>query len=135
MRQNSFPNKNPFKQPNKHLTGGGGVGSGNNFNQRIDVSSDEEERNVRRKGYKQDFNFMKTTLKIENNEVENNDEVFQYQEKVDDVLEMNDELLAMHMNILKVPKLIFPILLIFCRKTLFACRRRLTCTRRSRTAT
>lgn len=45
---------------------------------------------------------MKTTLKVENAGDLVADDVFDYQEKVDDVLEMHDEILAMHMNILKV---------------------------------
>lgn len=45
---------------------------------------------------------MKTTLKVENKGEILNDEVFDYQEKADDVLEMHDEILALHMNILKV---------------------------------
>ena len=75
-----------------------------NRNEFVDSSDEEMDENVRnrRRGFKQDFDLMKTTLKVENAEEIVNDEVFDYQEKVDDVLEMHDEILAMHMNILKV---------------------------------
>lgn len=82
------PKKNPFKN--------------DDFSDDEDDDEDEKQRKDRRKGFKQDFDFMKTTLKVENKGEILNDEVFDYQEKADDVLEMHDEILAMHMNILKV---------------------------------
>lgn len=74
----------------------------------VSDSSDEEDeekkiKNEKKRGYKADLDLMKTTLKIEN-EGQNlaAEDVLDYQEKVDDVLELHDEILAMHMNILKV---------------------------------
>lgn len=70
-----------------------------------DSSDDEEERKKKKekkRGYKKDMDLMKTTLKVDLDIGIDADEVFDYQEKVDDVLEMHDEILAMHMNILKV---------------------------------
>ena len=76
---------------------------------KIEVSESSEEENEeknikkeKKKGYRADMDLMKMTLKVDNAEDLQADNVFDYQEKVDDVLEMHDEILAMHMNILKV---------------------------------
>lgn len=82
------PKRNPFKD--------------SDFSDEDADDEEERQRKDRRKGFKQDFDFMKTTLKVENKGEILNDEVFDYQEKADDVLEMHDEILAMHMNLLKV---------------------------------
>ena len=68
-----------------------------------DVNIEEQSR---KRKVKQDFNMMKSTLRVENVEEFMGDEMFDYQEKVDDVLDLHDEILAMHMNILKVNILI-----------------------------
>ena len=66
-------------------------------------SDDDERRRKKRSAYKRDFDFMKSTLKVEKkNEGVDDDVVFDYQEKVDDMIEAHEEVLAMHMNILKV---------------------------------
>jgi len=64
-----------------------------------DQESDSKKQDRKRK--KQDFDLMKSTLRVENKEEFINDEIFDYQEKVDDVLDLHDEILATHMNILK----------------------------------
>lgn len=45
---------------------------------------------------------FKSTIKVENPEDLMNDEIMDYQEKVDDLLDLHDEVLAMHVNVLKV---------------------------------
>ena len=63
---------------------------------------DNIEEQSRKRKVKQDFDMMKSTLRVENVGEFMGDEMFDYQEKVDDVLDLHDEILAMHMNILKV---------------------------------
>lgn len=66
---------------------------------------DDEDDNEQKKNMKADMEYMRSTMKIDNDNRDvrlKSDEYFDFQEKVNDILEMHDEVLALHMNILKV---------------------------------
>lgn len=70
-----------------------------------DEFESKRESNQKKKA-KDDMQILKTTLRMQKEETPDKDdglgeEVFEYQEKVGDVLDMHDEILALHMNILK----------------------------------
>ena len=84
--------------------------SKNGYSSENPEDSDEYEanKNNRRKKERDDIQILKTTLRMEKQESPDHrgnngedEEAFEYQEKVGDVLDMHDEILALHMNILK----------------------------------
>lgn len=88
------PNGNPGPKDNDFY---GGTGD---FEEEDSDGTDDEQREK----VKQDMEYMRTTIKVENEARDgraNSDEYFAFQEKVNDILEQHDEVLVLHMNILK----------------------------------
>lgn len=70
----------------------------------VDEEDDDEVDNKPlKKKKKDDLHQLKQTLRLEKEagDPQVGEEVFEYQEKVDDVLDIHDDILALHMNILK----------------------------------
>jgi hypothetical protein len=81
-------------------------GGTQDFEEEDSNGTDDEQREK----VKQDMEYMRTTIKVENEARDgraNSDEYFAFQEKVNDILEQHDEVLVLHMNILKVNFLYF----------------------------
>lgn len=108
-----YHNEDHLKNKKLEANLGGNKYFNNNVKDNTEKSDEEDSNDEQKEKVKRDMEYMRTTIKVEQNESGNldgrgnSDEYFAFQEKVNDILEMHDEVLVLHMNILKVSFSVF----------------------------